>query len=58
MELNRRGFVTALGLAAVAGVSKQAKAAGELNKVHGRTFEDPRDRPEDPRDRPSKDRCQ
>ena len=38
MELNRRGFVTALGLAAVAGVSKQAKAAGGLNQVHGRTF--------------------
>ena len=38
MELNRRGFVTALGLAAVAGVSKQAKAAGELNKVRGKTF--------------------
>jgi len=38
MEMNRRGFVTALGLAAVAGAARKSDAAGELNKVHGRTF--------------------
>jgi len=38
MKMNRRGFFAALGLTAVAGIARKAKAAGELSKVRGRTF--------------------
>ena len=38
MELNRRGFVTALGLIAVAGNASKSDAAGENCRVRGRTY--------------------
>ena len=39
MDLNRRGFLTFAGaVAAVLGINRKAKAAGELNKLRGRTY--------------------
>ena len=39
MDLNRRGFLTFAGFVAAAiGINRKAKAAGELNKLRGRTY--------------------
>ena len=38
MNLNRRNFLLAAGMTAAAGLMKKAEAAGELNKVRGRTY--------------------
>ena len=39
MNLNRRGFLTFAGFVAAAiGINRKAKAAGELNKLRGRTY--------------------
>ena len=38
MELNRRNFIAAAGLAAVAGMAGKSEAAGELKEVRGKTY--------------------
>jgi len=38
MKLDRRGFLAASGMAAIAGLIRRAEAAGELNSVRGRTY--------------------
>ncbi len=39
MDFSRRGFLAATGLVAAAlGINRKAKAAGEPNKVRGRTY--------------------
>ena len=38
MTINRRNFLAAAGLAATVGFSKRGEAAGEPNKVRGRTY--------------------
>ena len=38
MELNRRNFLVGAGLVAASGLVRSARAAGELNKVKGKTY--------------------